>query len=96
MIEGKILKYLINKFNLSDEFERVYIDRYNKSLTLLKNILENKYSGPLEFSISTLVTNELFSGIKNELISILKLKEGIPLSKWNDTRNIPAKYWIMI
>ncbi|MFC1755172.1 hypothetical protein ACFL96_17555, partial [Thermoproteota archaeon] len=89
MVEGKILDYLINKFNLSAEFKHVYIERYEMSLTLLNNILDQKYTKTIEFSVSTLVTNELFSGIKSELISILKLKEGIPLSKWNDTRNIP-------
>lgn len=42
-----------------------------------------------EFYVSTLVTNELFSAIRDEVRSVLFFKSGVPISRWRDSRNNP-------
>ncbi len=87
MAEGGIFDFFVKKFSLSEEFKKVFISRYEPSISFLNKISKSKNC---ELFFSSLVLNEIFSSIKSEVISLLLFKEGVPISKWSDPRNNPT------
>ncbi len=88
--KGGVLGFLIDKFHLANEFSDVYSKRYEDSINFIEELIklvDQEKSD--EFYVSHLAINELFSGLKDELRSILLFKNGVPISKWRDSRNNP-------
>ncbi len=88
--KGDVLSFLIEKFHLTNEFFDVYSKRYEDSINFIEELIKSgSQEKSNEFYISHLAINELFSGLKDELRSILLFKNGVPISKWRDSRNNP-------
>lgn len=88
--KGDVLSFLIKKFHLTTEFFDVYSKRYEDSISFIEKLIKSGSQEERdEFYISHLAINELFSGIKDELRSILLFKNGVPISRWRDSRNNP-------
>lgn len=89
--KGEVLNFLVNKYHLTNEFFDVYLKRYEEPINLIEEIirLENKNEENV-FIVSHLAINELFSALKDELRSILLFKNGVPISRWRDSRNNPV------
>ena len=89
--KGGVLGFLIDKFRLTNEFFDIYSKRYEESINFIDELIiprgQNEKSD--EFYVSHLAINELFSGLKDELRSIILFKNGVPISKWRDSRNNP-------
>jgi predicted nucleic acid-binding protein len=83
---GGLLKQLCDNFDLSDDFFHIFFERYKISNTFIEKLITSKQGNfPKDrFYISLFALNELFSGIRNEVNSIILFKEGVPLSKWLD------------
>jgi len=87
---GTILSFLCEQFKLHEDFFHVYMERYKTAIEFIDTVLGQKSAGlEDEFYVSSLATNELFSAIRDETRSILFFKQGIPLSRWRDARNVP-------
>jgi len=87
---GGILNDICSSLELSNEFVEVYIKRYKSAIDFIDEILIHRNSGCQdEFYISSLTSNELFSAIRDEVRSIIFFKNGIPISRWRDSRNNP-------
>lgn len=90
MGKGGILKSLCASHNLSNEFEDIYTNRYDSAIGFIDEILIKRNSGNNdEFFITSLTANELFSAIRDEVRSILFFRQGVPISRWRDSRNNP-------
>lgn len=88
--KGDVLYFLIDNFHLTNEFFDVYLKRYEDSISFIEELIKSgSQEESDEFYISHLAINELFSGIKDELRSILLFKKGVPISRWRDSRNNP-------
>jgi hypothetical protein len=88
--KGDVLSFLIDKFHLTHEFFDVYSKRYEDSISFIEELIKSgSQKESDEFYISHLAINELFSGLKDELRSILLFKNGVPISRWRDSRNNP-------
>ena len=85
LIAQEILKHCIDEFHLPKEFLTVYQDRFEKSITFLNNALETPKEKHL-FFIVELSLSELFSGVRDEVRSILYFTHGIPISRWASKR----------
>lgn len=88
--KGGVLNFLVKEFNLTEEFYELYSKRYEESINLIEEIIKlGKHKKNNEYYISYLSINELFSALRDELRSILLFKNGVPISKWRDSRNNP-------
>jgi predicted nucleic acid-binding protein len=87
---GGVLEFLIGKFELIEKFSEIYSGRYKDSISFIDEIINQRNNGnKAEFYISYLATNELFSALRDELRSIILFNNGIPISRWRDSRNNP-------
>lgn len=87
---GGILKDLCSSQDLSNEFLDIYVKRYKPAIDFVDAILTKKNDACKdEFYITSLTSNELFSAIRDEIRSILFFRQGIPISRWRDSRNNP-------
>jgi len=86
-IMGKfILNWLIvDYFNLSKDLANTYLKRYENSINFIDEAMKQKKKFH-RFYIVDLTLNEVFSGVKNEIKSVILFKEGYPLSRWTDRR----------
>lgn len=90
MGEGGVLKSICSLHDLSGEFIDVYTKRYSPAIDFIDEILTRRKAGlEDEFYITALTSNELFSAIRDEVRSILFFRQGIPISRWRDSRNNP-------
>jgi len=88
--KGDVLVFLIDKFHLTNEFFDIYSKRYEDSICFIEELIKSgRQEESDEFYVSHLAINELFSGLKDELRSILLFKNGVPISRWRDSRNNP-------
>lgn len=87
--KGDVLKSLVSKFQLTNEFFEIYSRRYDNSIKLIEEIIKPGQEKTAEFFSSHLAINELFSGLKDELRSILLFNDGIPISRWGNPRYNP-------
>lgn len=80
-----VMSYVTKEFKLGDGFYDVYHNRYQYSSDCIDNalILQFEYQ---EFFITELSLNELFSGIRDEVRTIMLFVNGIPLSRWASKR----------
>ena len=86
-IMGKyILKWLIVEyFKLSEDLVNTYLKRYEDSITFVDEALKQKKKDH-RFYVVDLSLNEIFSGVKDEVKSIILFKNGYPISRWTDRR----------
>ncbi len=87
--KGGVLDWMVDRFSLSDEMRDVYGNRYSDSIEVVDKILSQDYEAKHEFFLSSLVTNELFSALRDEVRSILLFSKGVPISRWRDARVVP-------
>lgn len=86
-IMGKsILNWLIvDQYGLSQDLVNTYLKRYEDSINFVDNAMKQKKKFH-RFYIVDLTLNEVFSGVKDEIKSVILFKEGYPLSRWTDKR----------
>ena len=82
MSSGGASSFLIDRYGLHADFERIYNDRYSTSVSFVDDILSGRFQD--EFYISNLCLRELFSAVRDELRSILLFKKGVPISRWRN------------
>jgi len=82
---SRILEFAIDKFHLHREFQETYANRYEESISFINKIL-NTQKNNHDFTIVELSLNELFSGVRDEVRSILLFVKGIPISRWASKR----------
>ncbi len=85
LIANQILEFLIKYFHLSQEFANVYKTRYMESCDFINKVLELPQEAD-EFLIAELSINELFSGLRDEIRTVILFKEGVPISRWASKR----------
>jgi predicted nucleic acid-binding protein len=89
--EAGVLGLLETKFRLSKEFTDVYLERHKHSISFIEKFIFLKSKGyDGNCYCSYLAMNELYSAIRDEVRSIILLKEGIPLSRWIEERHTVA------
>jgi predicted nucleic acid-binding protein len=92
---GGLLKQLCDSFDISDNFFDIFYNRYKLSDAFVESIINSdKSTFPKDrFFVSLFALNELFSGIRSEINSILLFKDRVPLSRWKDSPpTIPEGY----
>ncbi len=85
LMSEKIINYLIEEFSLTEEFGNVYRRRYEPSVNFVNTVL-NSDEGEYIFNITELSTDEIFSGIRDEVRSVILFVKGIPISRWMSKR----------
>jgi len=85
LMVSQILEFSIKKFHLHSEFLETYKNRYEESISFINKIL-NITEVKHDFVIVELSLNELFSGVRDEVRSILLFVKGIPISRWASKR----------
>jgi len=85
LVSSQILPFAITRFGLSEAFLATYKNRYEPSLSFVDKVLEApKHEG--RFSVVELSLNELFSGIRDEIRTIILFVKGVPMSRWAHKR----------
>jgi predicted nucleic acid-binding protein len=83
-----LLGLLERKYNLSKEFTEVYLERHQHSITFIDTFFTLKANGlDDDCYCSYLAMNEIYSAMRDEVRSIVLLKNGVPLSRWVEERN---------
>lgn len=78
---NQILEFLIQHFRLSQEFSNVYKNRYSESCDFVNKVLELPQNDD-EFLITELSVSELFSGLRDEVRTVILFVNGVPISRW--------------
>lgn len=81
LMVNQILEFLTKHFHLSQEFSNVYKNRYSKSCDFVNKVLELPKNDD-EFLITELSVNELFSGLRDEIRTVILFVNGVPISRW--------------
>ena len=89
LMANQITEFCTNKFGLSNEFLSTYKNRYQPSIDFINKVLEMS-KGKYDFLMVELSLNEIFSGVRDEVRSILLFSKGVPLSRWASTRETKA------
>ncbi|PKP56656.1 MAG: hypothetical protein CVT89_05845 [Candidatus Altiarchaeales archaeon HGW-Altiarchaeales-2] len=83
-----ILRWLIvDYYKFSEELVSTYLKRYEDSINFVDEILKQEKDSN-KFYMVDLTLNEVFSGIKDEIKSVMLFEKGYPLSRWSDRRLI--------
>lgn len=84
-------EYLFNALGIGFEHISNYNNKHKDSIDFINKIInlnENDPSYHDEYYITYLTIDELFSSVKDEINSIMLFKEGEPISRWRDPRNL--------
>lgn len=85
LMTQRIMEFAIQNFHLSQEFFDTYKNRYKDSFDFIEKVLGlSKHDHG--FFVTELSLNEVFSGIRDEIRSIMMFVKGIPISRWAYTR----------
>ena len=85
LMASQIMQFSITQFRLATEFLDIYKNRYEKSINFVNEVLETP-KDEHDFVVVELSLNELFSGVKDEVRSILLFVKGVPISRWTSKR----------
>ena len=85
LMASQIMQFSITQFRLATEFLDIYKNRYEKSINFVNKVLETP-KGEHDFVVVELSLNELFSGVRDEVRTILLFIKGIPMSRWASKR----------
>lgn len=77
----QIMPFAIKKFNLTQEFLATYESRYYSSIGFINRVLELPEKEQ-QFFVIEISLNELFSGIRDEIRTIMLFVKGVPISRW--------------
>jgi predicted nucleic acid-binding protein len=78
---NKVMEFMTQEFHLAQEFGDVYRNRYIESCEFVDKALELP-SNNQQFLVTELSLTEAFSGIREEVRSIIMFTQGIPISRW--------------
>lgn len=81
LMASQIMQFAIQEFHLGQEFLNVYRNRYKHSFGFINRVLELTENSDT-FGITELSLNELFSGIRDEIRTIMLFVRGVPISRW--------------
>ena len=81
LMATQIMQFVIEQFRLANEFLDIYQNRYEYSINFVNKALEVPKEEH-DFVIVELSLSEIFSGVKDEVRSILLFVEGVPISRW--------------
>lgn len=85
LMASQIMEFSIKRFRLASEFLDIYKNRYEQSISFVNKVLETP-KDKHDFVIVELSLNELFSGVRDEVRSILLFVKGVPISRWASKR----------
>jgi predicted nucleic acid-binding protein len=83
--ESTLLEKLSKYYKFPDGYRELYRQKYQSEVELINSITSmDKTQMPEtnEFYISFLSTNELFSAIRDEIVSLILFNNGEPISRW--------------
>lgn len=81
LMAERLMNFAIDKFHLDNEFGEVYSKRYKDSVDFINKVLELPMNNH-RFFITELSMNELFSGVRDEIRTIMLFIKGVPISRW--------------
>jgi len=81
LMTNKVMEFAAQEFHLGQEFTDVYRNRYKDSFDFIEKVLQLSKNDH-EFFTADLSLNEVFSGIRDEIRSIIMFIKGIPISRW--------------
>ena len=81
LMTNKVMEFMTQEFHLAQEFGDVYRNRYIESCEFVDKALELP-SNNQQFLVTELSLTEAFSGIREEVRSIIMFTQGIPISRW--------------
>ena len=85
LMATNIMESVAGEFDLGEELVRVYRKRYEPSCSFVDKVLQSRGSGR-EFVVTELSLNETFSGIRDEVRSVILFVKGVPISRWASKR----------
>lgn len=85
LMAKQIMQFSIEQFRLATEFLDIYKNRYEKSINFVNKALEAP-KDEHDFVVVELSLNEIFSGVRDEVRTILLFIKGIPMSRWASKR----------
>lgn len=81
LMTNKVMEFVTQEFHLAQEFGDVYRNRYKESCDFIDKALELPDNNQ-QFLVTELSLTEVFSGIRDEVRSIIMFTKGIPISRW--------------
>lgn len=85
LMANNVMEFAIQEFHLGQEFLDVYRNRYKDSCDFIEKVLglpKNNH----QFFTTELSLTEVFSGIRDEIRSVMMFVKGIPISRWGYKR----------
>ncbi len=85
LMTNKVMEFVTQEFHLAQEFGDVYRNRYKESCDFIDRALELSDNNQ-QLLVTELSLSEVFSGIRDEVRSIIMFTKGIPISRWSYKR----------
>lgn len=90
IVESGLLKKLSEHYNYPFQYQELYSEKYRGEVAFINAVLNanpERFQKEHEMLVSFLATNELFSAIRDEVISLKLFHKGIPVSRWPGAKN---------
>ncbi len=90
IVESNLLQKLSEQYHYPKEYHQLYHTRYANEVTFINTILDKENKNIRknhEAFVSFLATNELFSAIRDEVLSLKLFNMGVPVSQWPREKN---------
>ena len=90
IVKSNLLRLLSERYSLPSEYHRLYEERFKENVEFIDRILNSdreKFQKKYEIYFSFLASNELFSAIKDEVLSLKLFHKGEPVSRWPGAKN---------
>lgn len=81
LMVNQIMRLATQTFHLGPGFFDAYRNRYKQSFDFINKVLELPGNNQ-RFVITELSLNELFSGVRDEIRSMILFVKGVPISRW--------------
>jgi len=86
LMAKQVMSCCVEQFRLSSEFSTIYENRLKHSIAFISRALEIPKERH-DFLVVELSLNEIFSGVRDEVRSILLFSKGVPLSRLTSMRS---------
>ena len=90
IVKSNLLRLLSEEYSLPSEYHTLYEDKFKEDVEFIDRILNSdndKFFEKYEIYFSFLATNELFSAIRDEVLSLKLFHKGEPVSRWPGAKN---------
>ena len=90
IIESRLLETLSSRYSYPSEYQTLYYNKFLPDVTFVNALLNpgiETFARDNEVYVSFLATNELFSAIRDEVLSLKLFHQGVPVSRWPGEKN---------